>query len=213
MASLNDTLLESLFPESSGPKTVVPFPSAMKTKKGPPLVNNDWVRDAVGARSLGDVELVDPSQLHATQSWVTKPGVLYYLGDNYELTGETYADKHLALNRFPVVYVRSDGEARLLSGHHRSTAALLRQEPVLAIVVREPWPGSRPSAKLLTPRLFLGSPSTADSVNVETERNAHDAVSAIRGGQRLAVPTAELALAVLEGLGVEPKTAEERVRC
>jgi hypothetical protein len=79
---------------------------------------------------------LDPRDLHATQGTVTRPGVNYYMGNEYQETGRTYADMHQAGNRYPVVYTRG-GQNKLLSGHHRATAALLRGEQFRAIHIEE----------------------------------------------------------------------------
>jgi hypothetical protein len=64
---------------------------------------------------------------------VTRSGVEYYSGQEYDRTGETFADNEKAGNRFPVVYSRNDGTNIILSGHHRATAALLQGRPLRAI--------------------------------------------------------------------------------
>ena len=79
---------------------------------------------------------VDPRHLHSTQTNITLPGVNYYMGDEYRQTGRTFADMDKAGNRFPVVYTR-EGQNKLLSGHHRATAALLRGEQFRAIHIEE----------------------------------------------------------------------------
>jgi len=48
------------------------------------------------------------------------------MSDEYEQTGETYADKDNIGNQMPVVYNKSNGQNVLLSGHHRAQAALLQ---------------------------------------------------------------------------------------
>ena len=88
----------------------------------------------------------------------------------------------------------------ILAGHHRSTAALLKSEPVLAIVVREPWGGSKESAKLVTPRLVVGKPARTDAVPARSVESVDAAVSSIRSGERVAVLTRDKADQVLVGL-------------
>ena len=192
-------LLETLFPPTAGPVTPAPFPQA-KQKKREVLYDKTWVRQAIAAQSNGDVELVDPSKLSATQYGVTRPGVAYYLTDTYWLTGETYADMEKLSNRFPLIYIKETGESLILAGHHRSTAALLKSEPLLAIVVRVPWSGSRPSARLVTPSLVVGAVAEDDNVTAEAVADVDGAVSLIRAGRRAGVPTAELARQVLVGV-------------
>jgi hypothetical protein len=86
---------------------------------------------------------VDPVTLHSTQPRITRAGVDYYLGGQYERTGTTFADMHDAGNRYPVVYERDDGKNLLLSGHHRGTAALLKGEPLRARLARGSWGPAR----------------------------------------------------------------------
>ena len=109
--------------KSSGSAGIIPWPMAGKTKKG---ANYD--KDLVRAELSKPVNLTatDPRQLHASQPGITRDGVDYYRGANYQNTGETYADQDNAGNRFPVVYNKEDGRSILLSGHHRATAALIQ---------------------------------------------------------------------------------------
>jgi len=193
-------LLETLFPPTAGPVTPAPFPQA-KQKKREVLYDKTWVREAIAAQSNGDVELVDPSKLSATQYGVTRPGVAYYLTDTYWLTGETYADMEKLSNRFPLIYIKETGESLILAGHHRSTAALLKSEPLLAIVVRVPWSGSRSSARLVTPSLVVGSPAVTDTVGAEPVTDPDRAIELIRQRKRVSVPTGDVARQVRIGLG------------
>jgi len=71
------------------------------------------------------LEEVDPRDLRATQPSVTREGVSYYLTPRYKRTGQTFADYHRVVNRFPVIYQREDGEQLIISGHHRAAVALL----------------------------------------------------------------------------------------
>jgi hypothetical protein len=90
-------------------------------------------------RSPEGLRDVDPSYLLSTQPSVTRPGVNYYLSGEYERTGKTFADQSHAGNIYPVVYERESErgiEPMLLSGHHRATAALIKGEPLRALVVR-----------------------------------------------------------------------------
>jgi hypothetical protein len=187
-----DDLLGRLFAPTAGPVRPVPFPRAKQLKRQV-LYNYAWAREAIAAQSNGDVELVDPSTLSATQYGITKPGVAYYLTRQYARTGATYADQDKLANRFPLIYIKDGGESLIIAGHHRSTAALLRNEPLLAIVVREPWAGSRPSARLVTPTMVLGIPNEDDEVGAHTVTDLANARLLIDEGQRVAVPDANLA--------------------
>jgi hypothetical protein len=118
------------------PKTMTPWPSAGRTKSNPRGYDPDLVQKALSnpAPHMSDV---DPRDLHATQPWVTAEGVSHYMGDEYRKTGRTFADQHVESNRFPVVYSDAQGRNKLLSGHHRATAALLQGRQLRAIHVRE----------------------------------------------------------------------------
>lgn len=112
-----------------------PWPRAGRRKH-----QRDYDQDLVRQALEGPQELtdVDPRHLHSTQPSITKGGVEYYMGDEYEQTGATFADQGNAGNRFPVVYER-EGVNMLLSGHHRASAALLKGRPLAARKVVGPW--------------------------------------------------------------------------
>lgn len=83
-------------------------------------------------------EMTDPRLLMATQTGVTHRGMQYYMnqGNDYERHGTTFADQGNVGNRHPVVYQNDEVGARfLLTGHHRATAAILKGQPLHAIVV------------------------------------------------------------------------------
>ena len=124
---------EALFGEA--PTTTAPWPRAGRKKR-----RADFDQGRVDAALANPVlSEVDPRSLHSTQPGITRSGVEYYLGDEYERTGSTFADQDSAGNRFPVVYSREDGQNLALSGHHRAAAALLRGENLRAIHVEGPW--------------------------------------------------------------------------
>lgn len=78
----------------------------------------------------------DPRPLLASQPSVTRHNLQYYLGREYDLTGQTAADRGNIGNRFPIVLHRpSRNQNVILSGHHRATAALLRGVPLRALRV------------------------------------------------------------------------------
>ena len=94
------------------------------------------VRAAVGGRA-GELVDIDPRVLTASQPAAIRAGVDYYLnGRVYEDTGWTYADQHNPGNRIPIIYSRTDDHGRtveiILSGHHRSMAALISARPLFA---------------------------------------------------------------------------------
>ena len=115
--------------------TNTPWPSAGRQKNAP-AYDRDKVHAALSNPSAHMTEM-DPRDLHANQGSVTREGVNYYMGDQYRKTGQTFADMNQAGNRFPVVYSHASGVNRIISGHHRATAALLRGEQFRAINVKE----------------------------------------------------------------------------
>lgn len=130
---------EELFGES--PTTPAPWPRAGRQKR-----RADFDQGRVDAALRNPVlSEVDPRNLHSTQPNITRQGVDYYMGTEYERTGSTFADQGQAGNRYPVVYSREDGQNLALSGHHRAAAALLRGENLRAIHVEGPWGPERGS--------------------------------------------------------------------
>lgn len=118
------------------PTALTPWPSAGRTKSNPRGYDPARVEAAMAnpGQHLRDM---DPRNLHATQSHVTQEGVNYYMGDTYRQTGQTFRDMDQAGNRHPVVYTDRRGQNRLLSGHHRATAALLHGGQFRALHVEE----------------------------------------------------------------------------
>lgn len=114
--------------------TTAPWPKAGGTK-GKPAWDKDAVANAITNPNLAEV---DPRNLHASQGSVTRPGVSYYMGDEYRRSGATFADMDKPGNRTPMVYTDCAGRNKLLSGHHRATAALLNGSQFEANVVQEP---------------------------------------------------------------------------
>jgi hypothetical protein len=125
--------IEALFP---GGREIASTPWGMAgRRKDRRDYDEDLVHDAL-ARPADDLADIDPRHLRATQPMVTRGGVEYYMGDEYNRTGRTFADQGDVGNVFPVVYSRRneyrvadwqpEEEHLLLSGHHRATAALLQ---------------------------------------------------------------------------------------
>ncbi|MCA1783593.1 MAG: hypothetical protein LC679_15895, partial [Intrasporangiaceae bacterium] len=100
----------SVFGESQ--TTPTPWPRAARDKRRKPY-DQGRVHHALSEPEFRDV---DPTQLHSTQPSITRQGVDYYMGDEYEQTGTTFADQGDAGNRFPMVYGRDDGQNMILSG-------------------------------------------------------------------------------------------------
>lgn len=118
------------------PKQIAPWPAAGRTKSNPRGYDPNLVQKAL-SNPAPHMRDMDPRNLHATQPWVTQEGVSHYMGTEYQRTGKTFADQHVEGNRFPVVYTDDRGRNKLLSGHHRATAALLQGKQLRAIHVRE----------------------------------------------------------------------------
>lgn len=116
------------------PKTLTPWPSAGRQKKGPTW-KPDLIRDELSKPP--ELHNVDPRALHATQPSVLSEHVGHYMGDDYEKTGRTAADQHDVGNKYPVVYAHPSGRWDIISGHHRATVALLKGEALRARVVRD----------------------------------------------------------------------------
>ncbi|MEZ5281766.1 MAG: hypothetical protein R2770_14995 [Acidimicrobiales bacterium] len=126
---------QALLNEEAAPLLPVPFPRAQRSKRlrsYAPEVVASAIRSA-------RTTTIDPRKLSATQPWVTTPGVHFYLGEHYPTKGDTYQADLDPGNRLPLVYVRDGEEALILAGHHRATVALVRGEPLEALVVNGPW--------------------------------------------------------------------------
>lgn len=123
--------LDAMF--GGAPKVMAPWPSgSTKNKKGV-LYDKAKLKELLESEQK-DLTPIDPRTLRATQPWVTRAGVDYYLNGKYEETGDTYADPYNAGNVYPVVWQDPNGNNVILTGHHRAAAALLRGEPLLARV-------------------------------------------------------------------------------
>lgn len=114
---------------------VLPWRGAGRLRHRQPY-DRALVAAVIGGRA-GELVEIDPRVLTATQSGATRAGVDYYLNQRtYEDTGWTYADRHHPGNRIPIIYSRTNDHGQtiemILSGHHRSLAALIAAIPVLA---------------------------------------------------------------------------------
>lgn len=135
--------LDRLFPPGGAEIIPAPWWSAGK-RKDRLEYDADLVHAALDTKDP-QIRLVDPTGLRSTQPSITRAGVAYYLDNpDYYLTGETYADGDVAMNKYPVIYRRFDGQDLILSGHHRAAAAALLGTPLRATVVDGPW-GVRPN--------------------------------------------------------------------
>ena len=118
-----------------GPTTTAPWPRAAREKRRAPY-DESRVAAVLSEPEFRDV---DPRKLHSTQPNITRQGVDYYMGHEYERTGTTFADQGDPGNRFPIVYGRDDGQNLLVSGHHRAATALLRGESLRANFAQGGW--------------------------------------------------------------------------
>lgn len=126
--------------DGSAPTTGVPFPKQARTSNRLAYFNQAAIEQGVKDRHLAEL---DPRSLMSGQPSITHQGMRYYMGDEYEKTGRTFAD-HGAGNAIPVIYESTHPdfgwpERTILSGHHRATAALLRGSPLLAVHIKAPY--------------------------------------------------------------------------
>lgn len=129
--------LDTLFGEA--PTTTVPWPSASRNKYRATIDHGVFWR-AFADPDRSRLAEVDPCALFANQPAITRAGVAYYLHDPaYHRTGTTYADMDKPINRLVLIYRRDDGQNIIVTGHHRSAAALLAGRPVLALPIDGPW--------------------------------------------------------------------------
>lgn len=122
------------------PVIPAPFPQANRSKSKKDYDPNIVARSMTHPHEF-PIEDVDPRELHAMQPSITRPGVSHYMSP--ETKDTVFSPSHRPGNDVPRVYDREDGQRLLLSGHHRGTAALLKGEPLKAMVIRGPWGGSR----------------------------------------------------------------------
>lgn len=136
---------------------VVPWPRPGR-RKGESLFDRNAVAHFVAEQPR--LALVDPHDLFATQTWVLRGHVRYYLTGEWERTGRTSADMHQRANRYPLIYPDERGRMLILAGHHRSMAARVEGRSVLARVVGRSTTG--PVA--VTPSLAFDSVGDANDV-------------------------------------------------
>lgn len=129
--------LDSVWPVDSSPTKVVPW-KQFSRRRDVQDYDGALVREAL--LNPPELQLIDPRGLRATQPSITRTGVDFYANDEaYRLTGQTHEFGDKLGNRYPFIYLREDGQALILAGHHRATAALLKGEPLEAIVISGPW--------------------------------------------------------------------------
>ncbi|MEI6403503.1 MAG: hypothetical protein WCP59_15095 [Actinomycetota bacterium] len=147
---------------------------------------------------------VDPRELWATQPWVVRHHVAYYLTGEWERTGRTSADQHAIANRYPLVLAAPRGRLTILTGHHRSLAALIEGRPVTVRV--SPTHADTPVAVL--PLLTVDRRSTIDAAD---DTDPATVAELIRAGHRVHLPSLTTASAVLHSVGLKPAEIRDRL--
>jgi hypothetical protein len=135
-----DQGFNKLFPDGA-PTGGVPFPRQARSSNRRAYFDKDAIEDAIRSRQY---EEIDPRSLMGAQPSITHGGMRYYMGNQYDLTGMTYADHHQAGNTVPVVYEAEHPhfgwpERTVLSGTHRATADLLKGRGMRTVLVRAPY--------------------------------------------------------------------------
>lgn len=153
-----------------------------------------------GGPYLGDL---DPRLLLATQTWVVRSHVEYYLTRAWERTGMTSADRTLAHNRYPLVHADEAGRLVLLGGHHRAMAALLQGRPLRARVVR---PAGMDVTAVL-PGLLVGSTATVRHVVA----NPAEAPGLLDAGHTVLLKGLAAAEAALVALAFDREQIDDRL--
>jgi GNAT superfamily N-acetyltransferase len=133
--------LESLFPsDEDGPRSVaaVPWQQAGMRKDRKTYDENLVARSITHPHEF-PIEDVDPRDLRATQPKVIRAGVKHYMENPERTYGEDNGGDRRLGNDVPRIYHREDGQKIILSGHHRAAAALLKGEPLKAMVIHGGW--------------------------------------------------------------------------
>jgi hypothetical protein len=154
-------------------KVVCPWPRAPRSRGVP-----DARGQVTAAMVHGPVHLseVDPRRLYASQGWVVRQHVDYYLTGAWERTGVTSADRDNAANRYPIVVVDHRGRLVIATGHHRSLVALIEGRPLPCRLV----PAEPDEAEALLPHLLVGPSTRVQHVVAST---VDEAVELVRSGQ------------------------------
>lgn len=185
---------------SEAPKVVVPWRRAPQ-RRGDLLCPPEEVAALLaGGPYLADF---DPRVLYATQTWVVRSHVEYYVTQAWERTGLPAADRVQAHNRYPLVKVDAAGRAIVLGGHHRAMAALLEGRPLRARVLR---PVGATVTAVLPWLLVGGDASLAHSVAEAAEASAH-----LDAGRTALVEDLKAAEAALVALGFDRARVEDRL--
>jgi hypothetical protein len=86
-------------------------------KRGPTFDHSALRLLLAEAADMGEV---DPRTLHASQNWIVRAHVAYYLTGEWEHAGRTSADRDIELSRFPVVVQDAASRSVIVAGHHRA---------------------------------------------------------------------------------------------
>jgi hypothetical protein len=132
--------IDALF-GSGSPVVPAPFPQA-GARKDRKNFDTGLVARSITHPHEFSVEKVDPRELHATQPSVTHAGVKHYFEGGQEYGKNNGGDRRLG-NDIPRIYHRSDGVKLILTGHHRASSALLKGEPLDAMVIHGGWGEAR----------------------------------------------------------------------
>jgi hypothetical protein len=189
--------LDAIF--RGAPKTLLPWPRLPRSKHGPSAPSAAHVLSEPPALAE-----VDPRELWATQPWVIRHHAAYYLTGEWERTGRTSADQHAIANRYPLVLADPRGRLTILTGHHRSLAALIEGRPVTVRVA----PKHADTSVAVLPLLTIDRRSTIDDAN---DADPAAVAELIRAGHRVHVPSLTSASAVLHALGLDPTEIRDRL--
>jgi hypothetical protein len=179
-------------------KVVVPWPTAGR-RKGESPSPLDGVAQLVARPAR--LHEVDPRALYASQPWVVREHVAYYLTGDWEKTGRTSADMHSAANRFPTLADRR-GQLVIVTGHHRSLAALIQGRPVLARVAR----AAEVPPVAITPHISVSKDRAGVIEDVET------LIERLQVGSRISVRSVAGMEAILRRLGLDDTEIDDRLR-
>ncbi len=106
----SDDLLDAVFGRHA--RIVVPWPTPGR-RTHEPLYDRDVVGRFVSEQPR--LTEVAPTDLHATQTWVLRSLVDYYLSGEWERAGRTSADMHQRGNRYPLIHPDERGRLLILA--------------------------------------------------------------------------------------------------
>jgi hypothetical protein len=192
------------------PRTTTPWVRGGKDKRGA-----TYDLAAVQALCANPVDLVDidPREVRCTQPWLLREHVEYYLTGQWELSGRTSADQHREENRFPIIVADRLGRLVILTGHHRTAAALIEGRPVRARIA------AVSDAYLVTPRVVVdpgsslaesGAQSPSTSSEQVVARTLDDAAAMLK---RRGVSADDISAAIGSARRRAAASTQENSRC